>query len=90
MINEVQILGYVLLALVTIGGFITLIIKMTKPIDDLRVVIQELKDCLKALKDDSVTQNKRLDTHGREIDLLKLDVGTLKTRMDMYHRKDDE
>jgi hypothetical protein len=36
---EVEILGYTLLALVTIIGFAVAISKMTKPINDLLVVV---------------------------------------------------
>ena len=83
---ETEILGYVLLALITISGFIVAINKMTKPINDLRIVVQELKDCIKALKETNTTQNARLEEHGKQIDKLKIDLKELKTKVDMYHK----
>ena len=85
--DEAQFLGYLVMALITLGGFVGVIIKITQPVNDLRVVIQELKDCISSLKNDNATQNKRLDEHGKEIDALKFDVGELKTKMEMYHRE---
>jgi chromosome segregation ATPase len=83
--DEAQFLGYLVMAIITLGGFVAVIMKITQPINDLRVVVQELRDCINTLKTDNATQNRRLDEHGRDIDALKLDVETLKTRMNMYH-----
>ena len=83
--DEVQFLGYLVLAVITLGGFIGVITKITQPVNDLRVVIQELKDCIKSIKADNETQNKRLDEHGKEIDDLKASVGELKVKMDIFH-----
>lgn len=83
--DEAQFLGYLVMAIITLGGFVAVIMKITQPINDLRVVVQELRDCINTLKTDNATQNRRLDEHGRDIDSLKIDVETLKTRMNMYH-----
>lgn len=83
---EMEILGYVLVAIVTIIGFVSAIHKMSKPINDLLVVVQELKDCIKSLKEMNTTQNARIDAHGREIDALKLKVEQLETKVNMYHK----
>ena len=84
---EAEFLGYVVMAVVTLGGFLGVVAKITQPINDLRVVVQELKDCITTLKTDNSTQNRRLDEHGKDIDELKISVGKLKTRMDIYHRE---
>ena len=84
--EEVTILGYVLLALITIIGFIVSIIKMTKPINDLRIAVQELKGCIESLKETETTQNARLDSHGQDIDELKIKLGKLETKVNMYHQ----
>lgn len=84
--DEVTILGYVLLALVTIIGFVVAIIKMTKPINNLCIAVQELRDSIKSLRELSTTQNSRLDAHGQEIDDLKLKLGKLETKVNMYHK----
>ena len=85
--NETQIIGLIVIAIVTLGGFITIILKMTQPINDLRVVIQELRDCINSLKNDNSTQNKRLDKHGEEIDKLNNRVGKIETKISMYHKE---
>lgn len=85
--EEVTILGYVLLAFITIVGFIVSIIKLTKPINDLRIAVQELRDCIESLRETETTQNTRLEKHGKEIDDLKLKVGQIETKVNMYHGK---
>ena len=84
--DEVQFLGYLVMAIITLGGFVAVIMKITQPINDLRVVVQELRDCINTLKNDNATQNKRLDEHGKDIDALKVELGNLKTKVEMYHR----
>lgn len=84
--DEVQFLGYLVMAIITLGGFVAVIMKITQPINDLRVVVQELRDCITTLKNDNATQNKRLDEHGKDIDDLKVKFGNLETRVNMYHK----
>jgi hypothetical protein len=84
--EEITILGYVLIALITIVGFIISIIKLTKPINDLRITVQELKGLIESLRETETTQNARLEAHGNEIDELKVKVGQLETRVKMYHQ----
>lgn len=87
MFDEAQIIGIIVMAIVTLGGFITIILKMTQPINDLRVVIQELRDCINSLKNDNSTQNTRLDKHGEEIDKLNNRVGKIETKISLYHKE---
>ena len=77
---QTQIIGYIVLAVVTLGGFIGVIQKITQPINDLRIVVQELRDCINSLKTDNSTQNKRLAKHGEEIDKLNSRVQKLKQK----------
>lgn len=84
--EEAQFLGYLVMAIITLGGFVAVIMKITQPINDLRVVVQELRDCINTLKTDNATQNKRLDEHGKDIDDLKVKIGSLETRVNMYHK----
>ena len=86
-LNEAQIIGYVVMAIVTLGGFIVVIQKITQPINDLRVVVQELRDCINSLKSDNTIQNKRLEKHGEEIDKLKNRVEKVETQINIYHKK---
>lgn len=86
--DEMQFLGYLVTAIITIGGFVAVIQKLTQPINDLKIVIQELKDCISALKNDNAIQNQRINKHSEEIDNLKSRVGTIETKMEMYHNNE--
>ena len=83
--EETQFLGYLVTAIVTLGSFVAVIQKLTQPINDLKVVIQELRDCISSLKNDNATQNRRIDEHGKEIDLLKDRVTKAETKINLYH-----
>ena len=84
--EEAQLIGYAVLAVITLGSFVVVIQRFTQPINELKVVIQELKDCIKDIRKDNDIQNKRLEEHGKQIDDLKVKVGNLETRVDMYHK----
>lgn len=84
--DEAQFLGYLVLAIITLGGFVAVIQKITQPINDLRLVVQELKDCINSLKDDNATQTRRLNSHSEKIDELGKRVGSLETKMEIYHK----
>lgn len=83
--NEMQLIGYAVTAIITLGGFIAVIQKFTQPINELRVVMQKLNDNIDVLKSDNATQTKRLDKHGEKIDTLEKKVDKIETKMDMYH-----
>ncbi len=85
--DEKQFLGYLILAIITLGGFVAVIQRFTQPINDLKVVIQELRDCISSIKADNVTQNRRIEEQGKEIDQLKKDVTRIQTKVDLYHGK---
>ena len=85
--NELQMVGLLVAAVVTLGGFIAVIVKFTQPINDLRVVIQKLNDNIGTLRNDNTQQTKRIDKHGEQIDKLDHRVGTLETKMDFYHHE---
>ena len=83
--EETQFLGYLVTAVITLGAFVAVIQKLTQPINDLKVVIQELRDCISSLKNDNATQNRRIDDHGREIDKLKDRMTEAETKITLYH-----
>ena len=85
--EETQFLGYLVLAIITLGGFVTVIQKFTQPINDLKVVIQELRDCISSIKADNASQNRRIEEQGKEIDNLKDRVSKAETKIDLYHGK---
>jgi outer membrane murein-binding lipoprotein Lpp len=82
--DNVQFLGYLISAIITLGGFIAVIMKFIQPINDLRIVIQKLNDTIDALKEDNLTQNKRIEKHGVQIDDLNSRVGRIETKIDMH------
>ena len=82
--DDVQFLGYLISAIITLGGFIAVIMKFIQQINDLRVVIQKLNDTIDTLKDDNLTQNKRIEKHGEQIDELNHRVGKIETKIDMH------
>lgn len=84
--DEAQFLGYLVTAVITLGAFMLVIQRLTQPINDLKVVIQELRDCINALRNDSITQNKRLDEHSKAIDDLNMRLGKAEAKIDLYHR----
>ena len=83
--NEIQIIGYAVSVVITLGAFVAVIQKFTQPINELKVVIQKLNDNIDALKIDNDTQNKRLEKHSEQIDRLQDRVNTIETKMNMYH-----
>lgn len=87
--NEIQFLGYLVSAIITLGSFVAVIMKFTKPINDLKVVIQKLNDNIDAIKHDNTRQSKRIDKHGERIDKLDDRVGKIETKIKIYHREDD-
>ena len=84
--EETQFLGYLIIAVVTLGSFIGVIMKFTQPINDLRVVIQKLNDNIESLKQNNDAQNKRLDSHDNQIDKLDRRVGKIETKIDLFHK----
>lgn len=84
--NETEFVGYLVLAVITLGGFIAVIMKFVQPINDLRIVIQELNDTIDTLKTDNVTQNQRIEKHGEQIDDLNHRVGNIETKIEIYRK----
>ena len=84
--DEVQFLGYVVTAIITLGAFVAVIQKFTQPINDLKVVIQELRDCIATLKTDNDRQNRRIEKHDEELDKLHTRVDKIETKISIYHK----
>lgn len=83
--NELQIVGLLVSGVVILAGFVTIIVKFTQPINELRVVIQKLLDKIDILTHDNTQQGKRLEGHEEHLNKLDGRVGKLETKMDMYH-----
>lgn len=85
--DEAQFLGYLVTAVITLGAFVAVIHKLTQPINDLKIVIQELRDCISSIKEDNASQNKRIEEHTTEINDLKDRMGKAETKISMYHNE---
>lgn len=66
-----EVVGMVVIAVITLGSIFTVFLKATKPINDLNMNIIKLNETIKNLLENEKIQNKRLDKHGEEIDQLK-------------------
>ena len=84
--DEIQFLGYLIMAVITLGSFIAVIMKFVQPINELRVVIQKLNDNIDSLKSDNAVQNKRIDRHGERIDQLDNRVGKIEMKIEMIDK----
>ena len=84
--DEIQFLGYLIMAVITLGSFIAVIMKFVQPINELRVVIQKLNDNIDSLKSDNAIQNKRIDRHGERIDQLDNRVGKIEMKIEMINK----
>lgn len=83
-----QFLGYLISGIITLGGFVAIVWKFTQPINDLKIVIQELKDTLNAMRESDKRRDETLEAHGRDINDLRETVSSLKTKVEMYHHDD--
>lgn len=83
--DEAQIIGYIVLAVITLGSFMAVIQKFTQPINELRVVIQELKDCINNITKDNARHTERLDKHRDQIEELQKDVVEIKSKISVFH-----
>ena len=85
--TQTEFIGLAVLTIITLGSFVGVVLKFVQPINDLRVVIQQLKDCIDNLKDNDETRDKRLDEHDKEISGIKTKVGKIETKMALYHKE---
>ena len=85
--EQTQFVGYLVSAVITLGGFVAVIVKFIQPINELRIVIQKLNDKMDMYDKMNENHDKRIEKHGKEIDNLGHRVGRLETKMDMYHKE---
>lgn len=83
--EKAELIGYAVMIIITLGSFVAVISKFTQPINDLKIVIQKLNDCIENIKKDNEIQNKRIEKHGLEIDNLKDRVSKVETKVNLYH-----
>lgn len=83
--DEAQLIGYAVLAVITLGSFVAIVNKINQPINELRVVIQELKDCIKDITKENARHTERLDKHRDQIGQLEKDVTEIKSMIKVFH-----
>ena len=81
--DNIQFIGTLISAVITLGAFVAIIMKFIQPINDLRIVIQKLNDTIYSLKKDNDTQNRRIEKHGEQIDKLDKRVGRIENKFDI-------
>lgn len=82
-----DMVGVIISAVVVIGSFVTLIMKIAKPINELNISIVELTAAIKGLLANDKIQDARIKKHGEEIDELKLKAENHETRIHSLERK---
>jgi hypothetical protein len=87
MMNEALVIGYLVLAVITLGAFVAVIMKFVQPINELRIVVQKLLDRLESTEKNDAVRDERIKKHGEELTKLTGRVGKLETKMDMYHKE---
>ena len=66
-----ETVGMIIAAVVVIAGFVGVIVKVMRPINDLNLNIVKLTAAIDRLIDNDKVQDGRIKTHGEEIDKLK-------------------
>ena len=84
--SDMEMIGLIVLAVVALSGFVTIVIKFTQPINELRLAIQKLIDKLDSLSGDNEEHEKHLKEHDAHFNKLDGRVGKLETKMKIYHR----
>lgn len=69
-VNET--VGLIIAAVVVVAGFVGIIIKLLKPINDLNINIVRLTAAIERLIENDKVQDNRINKHGQEIDKLSL------------------
>ena len=57
--DQAQIIGYVIMAILELAAFVAVIVKFTQPINELRIVIQKLNDNFESMKATSENHEAR-------------------------------
>ena len=73
--------GMMISGIAVISGFATVIIKITRPINDLNLNIVRLTAAIAKLTDNDKRQDERIACHGKQIDDLCLKAESLEERI---------
>lgn len=67
-----DMVGVIISAVVVIGSFVALVMKIVKPINELNISIVKLTAAIKGLLENDKIQDTRINKHGCEIDSLNM------------------
>lgn len=84
--DEAQLIGYAVLAIISLGGFLLVVSRFTQPVQELMIAIQELRAFIATLREDAAKKDRRLDSLDSDVDELKDRVGRIETKMRIYHK----
>ena len=82
-----DMVGVIISAVVVIGSFVTLIMKITKPINELNISIVKLTAAIKGLLANDKIQDTRINKHGCEIDSLNIQIVNHEQRIQDLERR---
>ena len=80
--NEAEMIGWIVLALITLGTFIAIIIKIMRPINELNISIQKLNDRIENMNTLDDIRDQKLKAHGLRIDDHEIRLTKIETRHD--------
>ena len=85
--DEMQFLGMLVMAIITLGGFVAVITKFTQPLNEVRVAIQKLIDRLDSMKEADDKRDKAIAKHSEQIEDLDNRMGKAETKIQLYHKE---
>lgn len=96
--DQTTMIGSVVLTIITLGSFIAVIQKFTKPIKDIEskivesfnnftLAIQKLNFCVEGLEKSLLQVIDRLNRHSSRIEEVERKLSNMETRMNVYHKE---
>lgn len=87
--EQATVIGTIVLALATIIGFITSIVNLVKPINELRIAIQKLNDNLEHIKIENSGRDERIKKNTDDIKKLNDRMYKVERDIAVYHSGDE-
>ena len=96
--DQTTMIGSVVLTIITLGSFIAVIQKFTKPIKDIEIkivkslndftlAIQKLNFCVEGLEKNLLQVIDRLNRHSSRIEEVERKLSNMETKMNLYHKE---
>lgn len=88
--EQATVIGTIVLALATVIGFITSIVNLVKPINELRIAIQKLNDNLEHIKNENSGRDERIKKNTEDIKKLNDRMYKVERDIAVYHSGNEE